>query len=80
MTKNLGTDWHAVSPKTGKFFKRSFASTTQLDSELARICAEMGYTWNDMATVSYLSDELKVVIQRFIDDGFGDTPMSDHVG
>lgn len=78
-SKNLGVAWSAVSPKTGKLYKKPFAYTTQSDSELARLCAEQGYTWNEMATMSYLSTELKEVIDRFIKDGYGDTPMSDHV-
>lgn len=75
----LDVGWSAISPKTGKFYKKPFAYTTQADSDLARECASMGLTWSDMLSISYLSDELKEVAERFIKDGYGDTMIQDHV-
>lgn len=80
MIRNLGVDWHQPKPD-GTFYKRRFASTTVADSEDIALYGELWYTWqqlNDKET--FLSKEARYIIQKFIEFGYGDTPIANHVG
>lgn len=77
--EDLGTYWYAVK-KTGGYYKRPFASTTVADSDVLRVFAGKDYTWNEAKNnISYQSDEMSAVIQRFIDNGYGDHKMSEFI-
>ena len=80
MIRNLGVDWHQPKPD-GTFHKRRFASTTVADSDDIALYGELGYTWqqlNDKET--FLSKEARYIIQKFIEFGYGDIPITNHVG
>ena len=80
MIHSLGVDWHRPKPD-GTFYKRKFASTTVADSDSIALYGELGYTWqqlNDKET--FLSKEARYIIQKFIEFGYGDTHIANHVG
>ena len=76
---NLGVDW--VRPKPdGTFYKRRFASTTVADSNDIALLGELGYTWREASEKpGFLSTEAKHVISKFIEFGYGDVPIINHV-
>lgn len=77
--RGLDVGWTAVNPRTGEYFKRPFAYTTASDSVMVEYCAESGMTWYGLSRVPYLSTEMRVVVARFLKDGFGGTPLAEHV-
>lgn len=80
MIRNLGVFWYQPKPD-GTFYKRRFASTTVADSNDIALYGELGYTWqrlNDEDT--FLSKESKYIVQKFIEFGYGDIPIANHVG
>ena len=80
MIRNLGVSWYQPKPD-GTFYKRRFASTTVADSDSIALYGELWYTWqqlNDKET--FLSKEARYIIQKFIEFGYGDTPIANHVG
>lgn len=80
---DLGVQWYAVNKKTGEYYeyyKRPFASTTVADSDSLKMFADDGYTWRQaQQSIPYPSEEMKTVIQRFVDDGYGESKMSEFI-
>lgn len=74
---DLGVQWYAINKKNGAYHKRPFASTTVADSDSLKTYANDGYTWRQaQQSIPYQSEEMRTVIQRFIDDGYGESKMS----
>jgi hypothetical protein len=72
---DLGIQWYLPNSK------RPFASTPLSDSDWVEACADDGLTWSQVRdATNYPSTELMVVMNRFIDAGYEDTPCAEHVG
>lgn len=71
--EGLGTDWFLPGQK------RRFATTTVATSELTSVLAGDGLTFRQgVAAINY-DDDAKRVLQHFVDAGYGDTKMSEHI-
>lgn len=70
--------WHKPKP-TGGFYRRPFAYSTMADSQLLSLCAYEGLTWNQVLNLPHLSSEVRYIVRSFIEWGYGDTQLRQHV-
>ena len=74
----MSVGWTAVNKRTGTYYKRPFCYTTQADSNWMTYLAEDGYTWEDAKRLTtYPSEELTIVIDKFIEDGYGERKLAE---
>lgn len=74
----LGTQWH-LPKRNGGYYKRPFATTTFSDGLLVEVLGSLGITWDESRSVPYLSDELKLVIDTYVNEGYGAEPIREFV-
>lgn len=71
-------DWH-LPHKKGGYYKRPFARSTQATSGLIVILGEDGLTWEEAVEIILFDDEAKAIVQRFIDEGYGNRLVREFV-
>lgn len=72
-TDDLGVLWYLP----GK--KRRFATTTASSSLLIGLLGEDGHTFGSALDVILYDPEAKTVVQYFVENGYADAKISEHV-
>lgn len=67
---------HAINPKTLAYYKRDFVKLTSAEVQTMEAYADEGYTVNEYFRLPYLSTEERAFAARFVEDGWGEAPLS----